>query len=145
MVKKWLLYSLKPPTEISCKDDTFNPRAKIRIQEGKSRKDIAKAIGVSTSTINDRLTSKVWIQKLSGKDAAPLALKTIETLQPIKDLIHTITADNGKEFAKHQEIAEKLKISFYFANHTILGNVVPMRIRADSLGNTFQKERISVK
>ena len=59
-------------------------------------------------------TSKVWIRKLSGKDAAPLALKTIEALQPIKDLIHTITADNGKEFAKHQEIAEKLEISFYF-------------------------------
>lgn len=28
-------------------------------------------------TINDRLTSKVWIRKLSGKDAIPLALKTI--------------------------------------------------------------------
>ena len=42
-----------------------------------------------------------------------MALKTIEVLQPIKDLIHTITADNGKEFAKHQEIAEKLEISFY--------------------------------
>ena len=27
---------------------------------------------------------------------------------------HTITADNGKEFAKLQEIAEKLEISFYF-------------------------------
>ena len=65
-------------------------------------------------TINDRLTSKVWIRKLSGKDAAPLALKTIEALQPIKDLIHTITADNGKEFAKHQEIAKELQISFYF-------------------------------
>ena len=65
-------------------------------------------------TINDRLTSKVWIRKLSGKDATPLALKTIEALQPIKDLIHTITADNGKEFAKHQEIAKELEISFYF-------------------------------
>ena len=31
-------------------------------------------------TINDRLTSKVWIRKLSGKDAVPLALKTIEAL-----------------------------------------------------------------
>jgi len=41
-------------------------------------------------------------------------LKTIEALQPIKDLIHTITADNGKEFAKHQEIAKELEISFYF-------------------------------
>ena len=49
--------------------------------------------------INDRLTSKVWFHKLSGKYAVPLALRTIEALQPIKDLIHTITTDNGKEFA----------------------------------------------
>ena len=63
MGKKLLLYSLKPPTEISCKDD--------------------------------RLTSKVWIRKLSGKDATPLALKTIEVLQPIKDLIHTITMEKN--------------------------------------------------
>ena len=48
----------------------------------------------------------IWEDKLSGKDAVPLALKTIEALQPIKDLIHTITADNGKEFAKHQEIGK---------------------------------------
>ena len=44
---------------------------------------------------NSGLTSKVWIRKFWGRDAAPLALKTIEALQPIKDLIHTITADNG--------------------------------------------------
>ena len=56
----------------------------------------------------------LWLRKLSGKDAVPLALKTIEALQPINDLIHTITADNGKEFAKHQEIAKELDISFYF-------------------------------
>ena len=38
-----------------------------------------------------------------GKMPAPLDLKTIKTLQPIKDLKHIITADNGKEFVKHQE------------------------------------------
>ena len=75
-------------------------------------------------TINDRLTSKVCIRKLSGKDAAPLALKTIEALQPIKDLIHTITADNGKEFAKHQEIEKELEISFYFCKSGITDEFV---------------------
>ena len=49
-----------------------------------------------------------------GERYAPLALKTIEALQPIKNLIDTITADNGKEFTKHQEIAKELQISFYF-------------------------------
>ena len=65
-------------------------------------------------TINDRLTSKVWIRKLSGKDATPLALKTIEALQPIKALIHTITADNGKEFAKTSRNSERIGNFFLF-------------------------------
>ena len=38
-----------------------------------------------------------------GKMPASLDLKTIKELQPIKDLIHTITADNGKEFIEHLE------------------------------------------
>ena len=90
-------------------------------------------------TINDRLTSKVWIRKLSGKDAAPLALKTIEALQPVKDLIHTITADNGKEFAKHQEIAEKLEISFYFCKPYHSWE------RGANENKTYPKERTSVR
>ena len=65
-------------------------------------------------TINDRATSIVWIRKLSGKEAAPLAKKTKSALRKVKHLIHTITADNGKEFAKHEEIAQKLEINFYF-------------------------------
>jgi IS30 family transposase len=38
-----------------------------------------------------------------------------EALLPYKDKIHTITADNGKEFARHKEIAKGLNAEFYFA------------------------------
>jgi len=65
-------------------------------------------------TINDRLTSRVWIRKLSGKEAIPVAKITAWALRKVKYLIHTITADNGKEFAKHEEIAQKLEIKFFF-------------------------------
>lgn len=34
---------------------------------------------------------------------------------PNKDKIYTITADNGKEFARHKEIAKGLDAEFYFA------------------------------
>ncbi len=54
------------------------------------------------------------VENYRGKIPPPLTLKTIEVLRLVKDLIHTITADNGKEFAKHQEIAKDLEISFYF-------------------------------
>ena len=34
---------------------------------------------------------------------------------PIKDYIHTITSDNGKEFFKHEFVAKSLDASLYFA------------------------------
>jgi len=66
-------------------------------------------------TMNDRVTGLLWIRMLTGKEAAPLTEKAIETLMPYKHLIHTATADNGKEFAFHQKIADKLEIDVYFA------------------------------
>ena len=65
-------------------------------------------------TINDRVTGYLWIRRLSGKEASPLAEKAIEALLPYKQQLKTITADNGKEFAKHELIACKLEINFYF-------------------------------
>ena len=66
-------------------------------------------------TINDRLTGIVWIRLLAGKEAEPLTRATIEALEPFKEQIHTITADNGKEFSMHETIANKLGIKVYFA------------------------------
>ena len=40
---------------------------------------------------------------------------TLALLRPFKHLVHTITADNGKEFASHEEIAAALECDFYFA------------------------------
>ena len=67
-------------------------------------------------TINDRWCSLVWIRKLTGKQAEPLSEKTVETLGSFKALIHTITGDNGKEFAGHESIAKQLELDFYFAH-----------------------------
>ena len=66
-------------------------------------------------TINDRVSSKVWIAKLDSKDSTKLAEKAIGVLLPYQHIIHTITADNGKEFADHVTISQDLGIDFYFA------------------------------
>ena len=39
-----------------------------------------------------------------------------QLLEPWTHDVHTITADNGKEFANHEQIAEKLNANFYFAH-----------------------------
>ena len=41
---------------------------------------------------------------------------SISLLLPFVDRVHTITGDNGKEFAEHRQIAETLKAVFYFAH-----------------------------
>jgi transposase, IS30 family len=37
-------------------------------------------------------------------------------LRPFKKKVHTLTSDNGKEFAGHENVASKLKAAFYFAH-----------------------------
>ena len=66
-------------------------------------------------TINDRVTRKVWIRLLTGKEAESTAQMTIDALSSIKGLFYTITADNGKEFACHEKISKELGVNFYFA------------------------------
>jgi IS30 family transposase len=41
---------------------------------------------------------------------------TIALLKPLKDVVHTITADNGKEFACDEKISDVLEADFYFAH-----------------------------
>ena len=67
-------------------------------------------------TINDRVSGLLIMEQLTGKQAAEVTAATIARLQPYKDHIHTITSDNGKEFAGHQEIAKALEIDFFFAH-----------------------------
>jgi len=66
-------------------------------------------------TINERLTGVLFMGKVKSKEAHVIEAKAIELLKDWKPLIHTITSDNGKEFANHQNIAEQLDIDFYFA------------------------------
>lgn len=66
-------------------------------------------------TINDRAIGYGIIRKLDSKDAERVAKKTIQALKPFSKYAHTITSDNGLEFASHEKISNKLNIDFYFA------------------------------
>ncbi len=68
-------------------------------------------------TIVERTTAFLMMSKLSkGKNAAGLAEKVISKLLPYKNHIHSITSDNGSEFAEHAKISRALGIEFYFAH-----------------------------
>ncbi|KAA6320922.1 hypothetical protein EZS27_029365 [termite gut metagenome] len=68
-------------------------------------------------TLTERKTGFLLMEKLvSGKQAVPLSKVAVRLLYPYKETVHTITSDNGSEFAEHEFIAKKLKANFYFAH-----------------------------
>lgn len=66
-------------------------------------------------TIVERKSGFALLRKLPSKEAEITAEQLVDALMPIKDYVHTITSDNGKEFAKHELVAKNLETSFYFA------------------------------
>lgn len=67
-------------------------------------------------TIVERKSSYLKMAILKSKKADLVSNATIDLLKTIDEQVLTITSDNGKEFANHQNIASKLNADFYFAN-----------------------------
>jgi len=66
-------------------------------------------------TINDRASGMLKMGKVTSKQADEVSDKINELLEDWIPFIHTMTSDNGKEFAQHQKVAETLQIDYYFA------------------------------
>ena len=66
-------------------------------------------------TIVDRRTKFFVVELVASKHAAGVAEAVIRGLARLQRRVHTITSDNGKEFALPQQIASALKAKFYFA------------------------------
>jgi IS30 family transposase len=66
-------------------------------------------------TINDRASGYLWMGKVERRTAKNVANVARGLLLADKEFIKTITADNGKEFANHEDIAKYLDLDFYFA------------------------------
>ncbi len=64
----------------------------------------------------DRKTGYLWLKKCSTRKSQDVREVTVDLLDPIKEKLQTITADNGKEFSLHEQIADELGIEFYFAD-----------------------------
>lgn len=64
----------------------------------------------------EKHTKYTIVRKLKSKKASHVADTVIAALIPFKRNIHSITTDNGTEFADHKKIADKLNTIVYFAH-----------------------------
>ena len=67
-------------------------------------------------TLLERKSRFYLVKKVPSKSADDVTKATIEMLLPYKEHVHTITADNGREFAGHEEVARELEAQVYFAH-----------------------------
>ena len=89
--------------------------AKSRIGDLEVDLIIGKGHHGAVLTVVDRKSKYAWLAALTGKTAAETTRELIRLLEPHKDLVKTITADNGKEFAGHAEVSAALDLDYYFA------------------------------
>lgn len=67
-------------------------------------------------TVLERKSRFYLTKKIATKLASDTADAVIAMLAPFSALVHTITEDNGLEFAEHERIAEELNANIYFAD-----------------------------
>jgi IS30 family transposase len=67
-------------------------------------------------SLTERKARLALLRKVERKTAQAVADAVIELLKTLPVRIHTITADNGKEFADHERIARDLRTNVYFAH-----------------------------
>jgi len=70
----------------------------------------------------ERVTSFTVTKRIFDKSARTVTDATIELLAPFKAVFLTITADNGKEFAYHKEVAKNLSCDVFLPIHTAHGS-----------------------
>jgi IS30 family transposase len=66
-------------------------------------------------TMVDRASQLLLMQKVERMRSRDVAYALIACLGKVKSRVHTLTSDNGSEFAAHVYVAKKLQADFYFA------------------------------
>jgi len=67
-------------------------------------------------TLTERKSRFTMIGKLTRRTAQAVRQQVCKLLLPVKDKVHTLTSDHGREFADHELIADTLQLKFYFAH-----------------------------
>ena len=67
-------------------------------------------------TIVERKSRYTLIASVNRRDSTQVGTATSNLLAPLKNYVFTITGDNGKEFACHEQLTMNLGTTFYFAH-----------------------------
>jgi len=67
-------------------------------------------------TVVERVSKYTVAAYSEFKDSSSILKAVVKLLNPLKAVVHSITSDNGKEFADHEAIAKTLSLKYFFAD-----------------------------
>ncbi len=88
----------------------------------------ARHRGALVSSV-DRGSKFTFLEWVEVKTASAVTEAVTRRMGPIRDRVHTCTADNGKEFAGHRKISDVLEAGFYFATRSPGRTLLPWLLR----------------
>jgi IS30 family transposase len=104
------------PNRLSIDDRPAIVETRSRIGDWEADTIIGKNHRQAIVSIVERKTGLTLMRKVERKTAQAVGQAMTKLLKPYLRKVHTITSDNGREFAGHEEIAATLKADFYFAH-----------------------------
>ncbi|WP_124946057.1 IS30 family transposase, partial [Sulfurirhabdus autotrophica] len=104
------------PNRVSIEDRPSIVETRKRIGDWEADTVIGKNHRQAIVSLVERKSGFTLIHKVERKTAQAVGQALIGLLKPHRKKVHTITSDNGREFARHEEIATVLKADFYFAH-----------------------------
>ena len=106
----------KLPNRVSIEERPAIVEERQRIGDWEVDTIIGKRHRQAIVTLTERKSRYGLLAKVDQRTADQVGDAVIELLQPVADRLHTLTADNGKEFADHERIARDLQADFFFAH-----------------------------
>ena len=106
----------KLPNRVSIEERPVIVEQRQRIGDWEVDTIVGKGHHQGIVTLIERKSRFALLSKVEQRTADQVSQAMIDLLLPVSDRLHTITADNGKEFAEHERVAHELQVDFFFAH-----------------------------
>jgi len=106
----------KLPNRVSIEERPEIVAQRQRIGDWEVDTIIGKGHRQAIVTLTERKSRFALLRKVDRRTADQVGDAMIELLQPVMNRLHTLTADNGREFAEHERISQELQVDFFFAH-----------------------------
>jgi len=109
-------YRGKIPDRVSIEERPAVVEQRERLGDWEIDTLIGKGHHGALVSLVERKSRFTLLQAVDQCQAELVSQATISLLKPFAEKVHTITGDNGKEFANHTQIAKALEAAFFFAH-----------------------------